>query len=150
LFSAERDHAYLVCPKTGNVAIVEWPSARVILEYSISEGVDLPLSIEYIQDMCPPHFCEICEAYEIGDACECPIVDLSALDEGTDPAAMVRAIRAQLALEFGDPAETDFFSASYKDGETADNALLRLYLQERKVQGPNLGSFGVVRILAHG
>jgi hypothetical protein len=149
-FSAEHDHAYLVCPKTGNVAIVEWPSARILQEYSIAEGTTLPLSIEYIQSQVPPHYCEVCEAYEIGDACECPQADLSALREGADPTGMIDAIRAQLALEFGDHPGEEFFSEDYRDGELPDNALLRLYLQEKKAQGVEAGPFKIIRILVNG
>lgn len=50
-------------------------------------------------------------------------------------AGVVARIRMICAREFGVDESYPFFWADYRDGETADEALLRLYNQERRAQG---------------
>ena len=61
-----------------------------------------------------------------------------------------KEIREILAEEFNAPADHDFFSLCYEKGETADEALERLFREERACHGPERSDLHIVKILAHG
>ena len=67
--------------------------------------------------------------------------------DGRGDVALVAAIRATCATEFDMPETSEFFSVNYRDGETPDSALLRLFHAEREHHGSD---HGTVLALCHG
>lgn len=61
--------------------------------------------------------------------------------------SLVRFIRTVCAAELGKPYEYPFFSMSYWPGETPDQALLRMFRDERVLQTTDLH---VVLVMCHG
>jgi hypothetical protein len=68
-------------------------------------------------------------------------------DNANYEAITVRYLRAICAFEFGLPFSHPFFSADYREGEDPDDALLRLFEQEREHHD---GEFETVQVLIHG
>ena len=62
---------------------------------------------------------------------------------------LITKIRKQLAIIFNKPENYNYFSADYEEGETADEAITRLFLEEQECQ-ENKTDEQIIDILAFG